>query len=105
MVERTDAITTAKNFVNACINKGISIKAAILFGSYTKGMQNQFSDIDLALISDEFTLNFIENNHKTALINYQFADIEVHHFNTQYFERDLPFINEIKRSGIQIYKA
>jgi len=32
----------------------IQIQNAILFGSYAKGESNQWSDIDLALVSDEF---------------------------------------------------
>lgn len=104
LVETTNAIEKAKAFVRACIAKDIPIREAILFGSYAKGEERQYSDIDLALVSDAFTLNFIENNHKTALINYRFSDIEVHHFNTKYFERELPFLNEIKRTGIKIYQ-
>ena len=103
MVEKSVAIETAKAFVLSCIDKGLSVKEALLFGSYAKGEQRQYSDIDLALVSEAFTLNFIENNHKTALVNWQFPDVEVHHFSTTDFAKDRPFINEIKRTGIKIY--
>jgi len=78
------------------------VRLAYLFGSYAKGKQQEYSDIDVALVSDVFTSNKIENNHKTALINYQFVNIEVHHFNTNVFAKDDPFINEIKKTGIRI---
>jgi predicted nucleotidyltransferase len=103
MADKTTAISMAKQFVEACSKSGLPVFSAWLFGSYAKGIQQEYSDIDLALVSDAFTLNFLDNNHKTALLNYNFPDIEVHHFNTQIFTKDDPFINEIKRTGIRIY--
>src|ERR1700747_2017663 len=97
------AINIAKEFVQTCEKKGIPINSAFLFGSFAKGQQREYSDIDVALISDSFSPDdFIENSHKTALINWKFPDIEVHHFNTQIFTLDNSFINEIKRTGIRI---
>ena len=103
MADKTTAISMAKQFVEACSKNGLPVFSAWLFGSYAKGVQQENSDIDLALVSDAFTLNFLDNNHKTALLNYNFPDIEVNHFNTQIFTKDDPFINEIKRTGIRIY--
>jgi len=103
MAETTTAIATAKAFIQECIQKGIPISGAWLFGSYAKGYAHHYSDIDVALVSEIFTLNFLNNNKKTALLNYKYSDIEVHHFNTKIFEQDDPFINEIKRTGIKIY--
>ncbi len=102
MADKTTAINIARQFVNACREQGVPVFSAWLFGSYAKGQEHKYSDIDVALVSDLFTINFIDNNHKTALINYQFPDIEVHHFNTQIFSKDDPFINEIKRTGVKI---
>ena len=103
MADKTTAINIAKEFVEAVNKSGVPIYAAYLFGSHAKGLQHEYSDIDLALVSDVFTWNFIDNNHKTALINWDYCDIEVHHFNTQKFTNDDPFINEIKKTGIKIY--
>ena len=47
MVEKYTAIETAKAFVLACINRGLPINEAILFGSYAKGEDLENSDIDL----------------------------------------------------------
>ena len=102
MADKTTAINIAKEFVEACSKNGLPVFSAWLFGSYAKGDQREYSDIDVALVSDAFTLNFLDNNHKTALINFSFPDIEVHHFNTQVFTNDNPFINEIKKTGIRL---
>ncbi|MEP7128902.1 MAG: nucleotidyltransferase domain-containing protein [Chitinophagales bacterium] len=103
MADQTTAVKTAKDFIDACRTNGITISDAWLFGSSAKGNAHEYSDIDLALVSDLFTHNFIENNHKTALLNWKFPDIEVHHFNTNVFQQNDPFVNEIKQSGIKIF--
>jgi uncharacterized protein len=90
-------------FINACIQNGISISEAYLFGSWVKGKQDMWSDIDLALVANSFSRNIIDNTKQTALINYQYPDIEVHHFSIDDFSLSDPFINEIKRTGVKIY--
>ena len=69
MADKSTAINLAKRFVEPCSKNGLPVFSAWLFGSFAKGKQHEGSDIDLALVSDSFTINFIENNHKTALIN------------------------------------
>ena len=36
---------------------GLSIEKAFIFGSYAKGVQNKWSDIDLCIISSKFKKN------------------------------------------------
>jgi predicted nucleotidyltransferase len=103
MDKRTNGKEIAMSFINACILNGISISEAYLFGSCVNGKQNIWSDIDVALVANSFNRNIIENTLQTALINYQFPDVEVHHFSTDDFSLSDPFINEIKRTGIKIY--
>jgi|ERR1022692_1531068 predicted nucleotidyltransferase len=105
MVDRTNAIKLAKQFLEDCIKGGVSITSAWMFGSYVKGNPREYSDIDLALVSDDFTRNFLDNNHKTALINFNYPDIEVHHFNRMAFMQHDPFVEEIKKTGIEIYNG
>jgi len=102
MFTREIAIKQAQDFVTDCIRYGINIQKAILFGSYAKNQFRDTSDIDLALISDSFSLNFIENTKLTSKINIKYPSIEVHHFNTSYFEKGDPFIDEIISTGYSI---
>jgi len=67
-----------------------------------KNEQREFSDIDIALISSQFTKNFITNNKLTAKINIRFPLIEVHHFNSEYYKQGDPFITEINSTGVEI---
>ena len=102
MLTRETAIDQAKQFIKDCFNYGLNIEKAILFGSVAKNKQSDYSDIDIALISNQFTRNFIYNNRLTSKINIKYPLIEVHHFNTDYFNQGDPFINEITTTGFEI---
>jgi predicted nucleotidyltransferase len=102
MLTREIAIKQATDFVLDCFNYGINIEKAILFGSVAKNEQRDFSDIDIALISKDFTKNFIFNNRMTSKINVKYPLIEAHHFNADYFKLGDPFINEITSTGIEL---
>jgi len=102
MLTREIAIEQATNFIIDCMKNGVTIEKAILFGSVAKNEQREFSDIDIALISSQFTKNFITNNKLTAKINIRFPLIEVHHFNSEYYKQGDPFITEINSTGVEI---
>jgi len=102
MVTREIAIKQATDFILDCIKSGIHIEKAVLFGSIAKEEQREYSDIDIALISSQFSKNFITNNKLTSKINIRFPLIEVHHFNSDYFKQGDPFISEIIATGVEI---
>lgn len=102
MLTRETAINIATKFVLDCIKSGVNIEKAILFGSYAKNQQKEFSDIDIALISGVFDNNFLKNNQLTSIININYPAIEVHHFNSEYFQKGDPFIDEITNTGYEI---
>lgn len=102
MLTRETAIKQARDFIIECSEHGIDIEKAILFGSIAKDEHRETSDIDIALISKQFTNNFIYNNRLTSKINIKYPLIEVHHFNSEYFKKGDPFINEINTTGFEI---
>jgi predicted nucleotidyltransferase len=102
MLTKEIAIKQATDFIADCIKYGINIEQAFLFGSVAKNQQREFSDIDIALISNQFSKNFITNSRLTSKINIKYPLIEVHHFNSNYFKLGDPFIKEITTSGIEI---
>lgn len=102
MLTRETAIKQATDFVLDCLRYGINIEKAILFGSVAKNEQRDNSDIDIALISNDFTKNFVVNNRLTSKVNIKYPLIEVHHFNSDYFKTGDPFINEITSTGFEI---
>ena len=89
-----------RKFINYPEKTGIHIETAILFGSYSKGLQNKWSDIDLALVSNDFEGSRFNDNMKlmkTVLkVN---SDIETHPFRPEDFSIENPFVAEILRYG------
>ncbi|MCL5990571.1 MAG: nucleotidyltransferase domain-containing protein [Bacteroidetes bacterium] len=102
MPTREQAIEQVKSFLKDCKSIGLDIKKTIMFGSAAKDEMNEWSDIDIMLVSDNFTLNTFENIRKYSRININYPDIETHPFPTNYFIESDPFIEEIKRTGIEI---
>jgi len=100
MYSRETAIALAQNFLNDCLLLGIKIEKAILFGSIAKNKQTENSDLDVALVSNMFGKNFNTNNKMTSKINIKYPNIEIHHFNNDYFTISNPFIDEISKTGI-----
>jgi uncharacterized protein len=100
------AIALAKQFVFEVQATGLHVRHAILFGSFAQNQQNELSDIDLALVADEFEgIRFLDNRLiQDIKIKKPYFDIEIHTYNTAEFERgDNGFIDEeIKPKGIVI---
>ncbi len=104
MIGKQAAISTVKRFAEAIRAQGIDLKTAILFGSYARGEQQEWSDIDVALVADEFVGVGFEDIKRFIDVTIQkpFLFIESHTFNTGEFEQGSPFIAEIRRTGIVV---
>jgi predicted nucleotidyltransferase len=80
-------------------------KRVVLFGSYAKNTQHKWSDIDVALVADNFNgagFYDIALFGKT-LIKKPFRSIQPKTYNTKQFTSDKdPFVDEILRTGIEI---
>ena len=100
------AIKRVQDFVKEIQLRGISLSHAILFGSYARNEQHDYSDIDIALISDNFQgLSILDvEPFRDIKIQSPYVMFEVHTYNTAEFERgDNGFIDEeIKPKGIVI---
>lgn len=91
-------------YINVLKADKLPIKKVILFGSYAKKKQNNWSDIDLCIISPKF------NNPIDAMqylwekkINDSTPTIEPIGFNPKDFEDNYSsLIKEIKTNGIEI---
>ncbi len=90
------------NYIKACNRLGVYFSKVILFGSYAKDRAHEWSDIDLALVSDNFSGMILDDITKISPANIRFVDIEPHPFSTKYFEKGDPFIEEIIKSGTEI---
>lgn len=104
MLTRETAIKTAANFITELLNSGIPLNKAILFGSFASNIQNEDSDIDVALFSPLFTGFGFEDKKIFAKWNIKpsFINIDVKTYSNI---DDDPFIEIIEKTGITIYQA
>jgi len=102
MAPREFAIKTVTDFVNECRSKGLTFYKILLFGSYAKGDASEYSDIDLLLVSDQFTNNVFENLKLYSKINIKYPKIETHPYPTAEYLQGNDFIKEIEKESIII---
>lgn len=107
LIDRETAIKVSKEFVNELLSLQLNLRKAILFGSFAKNQQREWSDIDIALIADEFTGFGYEDKKYFAKINIlkPYSIIQAKTYPPEYFEKGDPFIEEILKTGIMIYQA
>ncbi|OGU16249.1 MAG: nucleotidyltransferase [Ignavibacteria bacterium GWB2_35_12] len=104
MVEIPDQILNKINLYLDELNKNnIKVRKAILFGSYAKGNYNEWSDIDLAIVSDDFEglrYNDLDKIRKfNAVTNWEISPLP---YNSETFDINDIFIKEIIETGIPI---
>lgn len=97
------AIELARRFLNQA-SKGHRILSAYLFGSYARGGQRDYSDIDLALVISPKSKKFYEETfdifHEAQELN---PLLEVICFKEDEFDIDGALIvRQIKKEGIEI---
>ena len=104
MLDRNAAIGIVRNYVRDIQEHGVHLRAVILFGSFAKGTQHEWSDIDVALVADEFTGFYMNDKKLFPYVNIKkpYTIIEAVTYPTDYFNDSDPFINEIVKTGIKI---
>ena len=96
-------INTVKDFVKLVNADGIKLKKVILFGSYATNKQDKYSDIDLALVADEFSGVASEDVKLFLKAMRKYYMVQAQTYNTRDFGADKdPFVQEILRTGIVI---
>ncbi len=92
-----------RTFLSKLNDSNISIIKAILFGSYSTNQFNEFSDIDIALVSSDFSGNPYFDNQKIRKAKLSSSyDIETHTFSEAEFNSENPFVKEILKHGIVV---
>ncbi|MEA1901130.1 MAG: nucleotidyltransferase domain-containing protein [Thermodesulfobacteriota bacterium] len=104
MAEIDDLIVKkVKKFLFKLKESGVSVDFAYLFGSYAKRSSSKFSDIDVAVISSDFSEDRFEEGIKLARIAGKIDNrIEPIPFTIGNFVEDDPLVWEIKKDGILI---
>ncbi len=96
-------IEIIKKFIEEAEKDNIRISQAVLFGSYAKGTYHEYSDIDLAVVSEDFEgISFYDNKKLTKAMLRTCIDLETHTYLPDEFKEDNPFVKEILEYGIRI---
>lgn len=103
-MSRVAAKKIVQRYASALKKARYPFSAVYLFGSYAKGNAREWSDIDVAIVSDALGKN---RNKKRFLLWDLRMDIdtriEPHGFTRQEFKNSAdPFAYEIKKTGIRI---
>jgi len=97
------AIDVVENYAREIRGSGINLRKVILYGSFAKGTQHEWSDIDVALVADEFEGLPTDHSYFSFIgIKTPYRRIEANTYSTDYFQQGDPFIDEIKNTGIEI---
>jgi len=98
-----EIVKIIRNFLAEAEKDNIRILKAVLFGSYANGNWNKYSDIDLALVSEDFQGSpFYDSKRLFKSVLKSSTDIETHPFLPEEFNESNPFVYEILRTGIPI---
>ena len=86
------------------ICKNYKIEAIILFGSYAKGTNNENSDIDIAIITDDFKNDIFDEELNLMKLRRNIdTRIEPHLIRIEDFKNaETPFIQEVIDTGIKV---
>ncbi|HSV12368.1 MAG TPA: nucleotidyltransferase domain-containing protein [Hanamia sp.] len=100
MLTRQAILKAVQEFVESTNANNLIIEKILLFGSYAKGNAHEYSDIDLAVFSKQFSDNPFENI-KMIQFTKRLPQMQLHLYPLKEFEED-PFVNEIKKHAINI---
>jgi predicted nucleotidyltransferase len=102
---KDELINNARNIIDQ-LSKKHRIKAAYIFGSYSKGNASEYSDIDVAVVLDKIRNGspFNEAFEIFHEVQKQNSLFEVVCFSeNEFFNEELDTIKHIKKDGIKIY--
>jgi len=107
ILKKQGILNEIENYIRVLIKNKINPEKIILYGSFAKGKTHQYSDIDIAVISDQFGKDEIEELMKLARLTIDVSDrieaIPLTNDNLKLKYHSL--IGEIKKYGKVIYSS
>lgn len=98
-----EAVEVLERFLFAVKAANIKIEKAILFGSYARGDAGQWSDIDVAIVSPDFSgIRFYDSKKLIPFLLKVDTRIELHPFKPEDFTEEDEFVKEIIKNGREL---
>ena len=92
-----------QTFISVLKSNGISVESAYLFGSYATNHAGKWSDIDVAIISPDFSGDRLDERIRLMKFSTEVdSRIEPVPFHSSDFIDTDPLVGEIKKHGISI---
>ncbi len=87
----------------ALIEMDKRISKIFLYGSHAKGLATKWSDIDVAVVSPDFSDDLFEERVRLMILGLGIDErIEPSPFRPEDFNENDPLVSEINQSGIEI---
>jgi len=101
---KNDAINKVRKLIALLNSNGIDVYEAYMFGSAAIDKVNEYSDIDVAIVSDKFTgIPFYDALKISKFRRAVDLKLEIHSFSLRDILNDPPlFFADIKSNGIRI---
>ncbi len=97
-------IKTINQFIEKLEDNNIKVEQAFLFGSYAQGTFNDWSEIDLAIVSTAFEGERFSDRNKIRRIKLSVScDLEPIPYNPVDFNSNNPFVERILKTGIRVF--
>ena len=85
------------------LTKKLKVKCMYFYGSYASGTPRKDSDIDIAVVSESFTGDMVDDTMVLMRIRRKVdTRIEPHPFLPEDFNKENPLADEILKNGIKI---
>lgn len=104
-VTEDSIIEVVRRYIEELENNNIKVSEAIIFGSHVKGTVREESDIDVALVSNDFTGDRFDDRQRIVPLRRKIdSRIEPMPFRPEDFNNGGMLAEEIKRTGKIILK-
>jgi len=85
-----------REYYTLLLKAGLPLEKVILFGSFSRGEQTEYSDIDIAVVLKEYAIDKFNTRLELMKYSRDFVDvIEPHPFLSTDFDDSNPFVAEI----------
>ncbi len=103
--EKNRAINKAKALIELLKINGINVYEAYVFGSAIKDMEDEYSDIDIAIVSPDFSgIPYYDVKKVSKYRRAIDLRLEIHPFSLKDINVDPPlFFMKIKNKGVRIH--
>ena len=97
-------IAVVKKLLDELKAANIRIEKAFLFGSHARGNPGKWSDIDVALVSPDFSgISFYDSKKLNPFVLKVDTRIELHPFRPEDFTEENDFTREIIKNGVALH--